>query len=190
MTKGERGGAKGTLRARESLAALKSLGVHTEDINFGHFRDGEVPYSHESICFLERFAGPEVVTAFIPPADDSHQDHWHAARSCLAAFRNVPSLLEYKTPSAIGFAPDVFVDITEHIDAKWDALQLHCSQTRQRKIFLEYSAFNTEAAAMGLSVGVRFAEGFQSVRYLLNPCPVRPAKTGPGHATASSRQEH
>lgn len=172
LTRGERGGSSGLVRTKEAVAALKSLGVKSGDIHFGPFKDGEVPYSIETISFLEQFATPEVVAAFVPPVDDCHQDHRNTALSSLAALRRVPSLLAYKTPSALGFAPNVFIDITDHIEAKWAALQLHKSQVEQQKIFMEYTAVDREASAMGLPVRVQYAEGFQSIRYLLDPCPV------------------
>lgn len=184
LTRGERGGATGTIRSKEAVAALKSLGVQARDIHFGPFKDGDVPYCRRTVAFLERFATPEVVAAFVPPVDDYHQDHFHTARSCLAALRRVPSLLAYKTPSAIGFAPDVFIDITDHIEAKWNALQLHESQVTQNKVFMEYSALDRESAAMGLPVRVQYAEGFQTIRYLIDPCPVR--QPGKGGSTGSS----
>ena len=176
LTQGERGGATGEIRSKEAVAALKSLGVGYRDIHFGPFKDGEIPYTIETIRFLEEFASSEVITAFIPPVEDSHQDPHNTARSCLAALRRVPSLLSYKTPSAIGFVADVFFDITDQVDAKWAALELHVSQVKQRKAFMEYTAMSRDAAVMGLPVGSEFAEGFKAIRYRVDPCPVFAAR--------------
>lgn len=175
LTRGERGGASGTVRSKEAIAALRALGLKRRDVHFGPFKDGKVPDSIDTITFLERFVTREVLAAFVPPVGDSHQDHRKTALACLAALRRVPSLLVYKTASAIGFAPNVFIDITGRpMEVKWASLQLHRSQVKQKKVVMEYSALEREAAAMGLPVRVQYAEGFQAVRYLIDPCPVPP----------------
>ncbi len=125
LTKGEKGlGTKNgsDIRARESIEALKYLGVNRKNIVFGDFEDTQIPNSIELIHFLEtfNFGNPEDIYAvFFHSESDYHQDHQVTSKACQVAFRHVRRILTYESPSVTSsFFPSVFVDISEYIRKK------------------------------------------------------------------------
>jgi LmbE family N-acetylglucosaminyl deacetylase len=167
-----RGGCGGDprVRVRESTIACEHLGVLPQNVLFGDFPDTRITDSIETISFLEQFANDEVFAALIPSAHDDHQDHRRAARACVSAFRRVPRLLAYESPSAsAAFRPNAFVEITQFFRTKWAALRCHKSQITRDKSRFDYRSMLRLAAVRGRQVGVHFAEAFETSRLLLEP---------------------
>jgi LmbE family N-acetylglucosaminyl deacetylase len=114
--------------------------------------------------------------ALIPSVHEKHQDHRHAAHAAETALRCVPRLLAYESPSTTAaFMPTSFADITHHLDDKWRALQCHRSQLA-KCMSLEYESMVHLAAFRGQQTGVRFAEAFETLRFVL---PMAPARSDP-----------
>lgn len=169
LTKGECGG-DASIRVRESLDACARLGVSADHVAFGPFNDRQIPYSYEAIEFLERFCDGEVCAAFFPSTEETHQDHRNTSLSCITAFRKVPRLLAYESPSTTsGFTPNAFVDASHHLRKKWQALRCHKSQIEKCRMYLEYRSMRGLAGYRGSQIGVRFAEAFQTIRFLISP---------------------
>lgn len=166
LTRGERGGDP-AIRVHETVAALTSLGVSPGSIHFGPFEDADLQASRDTVAYLEHFVDHNIVAAFVPTDHDSHQDHFHCNLAAKAAFRKVPSLFAYESPSAIGFSPDTYVDITDYIGAKQAALDRHATQ--RDKVFMGSDAIIHLASFRGAAVGVKYAEGFETIRHLLDP---------------------
>lgn len=167
LTRGDCGG-DAAVRAEESRRACRILGVSADHVFFGMFPDTRVPDSAETIAFLEGFCGGDVAYAFVPSVNEVHQDHRHASHSCVTAFRRIPRLFAYESPSVTpAFTPSAFVDITRHIRDKRAALKCHASQIRQRRMYLDYRSMLRLAAFRGSQIGVRFAESFEVVRLLV-----------------------
>jgi LmbE family N-acetylglucosaminyl deacetylase len=171
LTKGERGGDP-EVRVSESIEACASLGVPRDHVIFGDFEDTRIPDSFDTVNFLEQFYDERVWAVFCPSREESHQDHRHVAACCLAAYRNAPRLLAYETPSTMAaFMPTTFVDVTGHIRRKWQALRCHRSQIVKCRMYLEYRSMRGLAGFRGRQAGVRFAEAFQAIRFLVDPRP-------------------
>ncbi len=163
LTKGEKSGTPDT-RMSESKKALSILGVN--DVFFGDFKDTEIPGSHKAIKFLEdiydEFKPDTVLTH---TAHDSHQDHRQVAWLSLSAFRNVSKFLAYETPRAMGqFSPAYFVDISDYVKFKWEALKCHESQKSKR--YLNYESMVNLASFRGSQVGLLAAEAYEVIRYI------------------------
>ncbi len=174
LTKGEKGlGPKNASdnRVSESIEALHYLGVKRENIVFGDFEDTRIPGSFEVIHFLEafNFGNPEDIYAvFFHSESDYHQDHQVTSKACQTAFRHVRRMLMYESPSVTSsFAPSVFIDISAYIRRKIHALRCHKSQTAQQKIYMEYKAMMCISRFRGHQIGKRYAEAFESKRYLM-----------------------
>jgi LmbE family N-acetylglucosaminyl deacetylase len=163
LTKGEKSGDPKT-RSMESKEALAILGV--KEVYFGDFPDTEIPNSCKVIDFLENFfdtTKPETVLTHT--VNDVHQDHRQVGWQSLSAFRNVPRLLAYETPRATGaFNPAYFVDISNQVQYKWDALKCHLSQKQKR--YLAYESMVNLSTFRGSQVNLSAAEAFEVVRYV------------------------
>ncbi|UCC96022.1 MAG: PIG-L family deacetylase, partial [Candidatus Omnitrophota bacterium] len=145
LTKGEKGQVTGDdpkARLNESTEACMTLGVDKQKIIFGDFEDTCIPNSIETIHFLEQFYFGDPTNlygVFIPNAEEKHQDHRAAAEACITAFRYVPRMLAYESPSTTSaFNGTSFVDITRYVKIKSRALKCHESQIRRNKIYFEY----------------------------------------------------
>jgi LmbE family N-acetylglucosaminyl deacetylase len=158
-------------RKGESINACLSLGVHRDNIIFGPFHDTDIPMSFKTIDYLDQFYLKNIGnihSVFIPGNSDKHQDHRTTSWCGLSAFRHVPRLFTYETPSSTSeFSPTTFVDISRFLKKKWRVLQCHKSQIRQKKIFMEYEAMISLAAFRGHQAGVRYAEAYQAIKNLL-----------------------
>jgi LmbE family N-acetylglucosaminyl deacetylase len=163
LTKGEKSGNPET-RMSESKKALSILGV--EEAFFGNFVDTEIPNSHKVIKFLEdlyeKFKPDTVLTH---TTHDSHQDHRQIGWLSLSAFRNASKLLAYETPRVTGdFSPTYFVDISNHVKSKWEALKCHESQKAKR--YIAYESMVNLASFRGSQVSLGAAEAYEVIRYI------------------------
>jgi LmbE family N-acetylglucosaminyl deacetylase len=152
------------VRYKESIAALDYLGI--KEVYFGDFPDAEIGCSHEVIEFLESFAREKKPdTVLTHTVNDIHQDHRNVGWLSLSAFRNVPKLLAYETPRVTGaFSPNYFVDISNFIKDKWNALKCHKSQKTKR--YIAYESMVNLASFRGAQVNLPAAEAFEVVRYI------------------------
>ena len=174
LSRGERGGDP-ELRKEESVAALEKLGVKASNIVFGNFEDTAIPDGITTIRFLEQYSGENVYAVLIPSFNDTHQDHRAAAHCSLSAFRNVPRILAYESPSVIAqFSRTIFIDITDDIKEKIDAVQCHGSQISKNKEYLKKETVLSRAYTRGAEVGVDYAEAFQVIRFIFDPADVLP----------------
>jgi LmbE family N-acetylglucosaminyl deacetylase len=152
------------VRCQESITALDYLGV--KDVYFGDFKDTEIGCSHEVIEFLEKFSyenKPETVLTHT--VNDIHQDHRHIGWLSMSAFRNVPRLLAYETPRVTAsFSPNYFVDISDCISDKWNALKCHMSQKTKR--YIAYESMVNLASFRGAQVNLPAAEAYEVIRYI------------------------
>jgi LmbE family N-acetylglucosaminyl deacetylase len=91
-----------------------------------------------------------------------HFDHILTHRAVLSSLRLGPMDLYYFGPSTCKpgvqrWQPRIWVDVGETIDAKLRAISAHRSQFSRRGICV--SAFKDQAHALGVPVGIEYAEG-------------------------------
>jgi LmbE family N-acetylglucosaminyl deacetylase len=114
---------------------------------------------------------PDVV--YTPWIHDSHQHHVTVSNATIAATRkNTCSLYMYEQaiPGGItpfGFKPQAFVDISDTIDKKIDAVLQHKSQIQN---FGDQWIYGIKARAKywGFQVGTEYAETFEIIKYIKN----------------------
>jgi LmbE family N-acetylglucosaminyl deacetylase len=163
MSRGEHSGNP-EIRPKESLEALSLLGV--KEVHFGDFPDAEIPCSTKAIDFLESFYlknKPETILTHT--VNDIHQDHRQVGWASLSAFRNAPQVLAYETPRVTpSFSPTYFVDITNCVTDKWNALKCHMSQKMKR--YITYESMINLASFRGSQVSLPAAEAFEVMRYV------------------------
>ena len=121
---------------------------------------------------------PEVV--YCVNRFDAHSDHritFDAVMSCTKSFRYpfIKKVLVYECISETEFAPSLpenhfmptyFVDITEFFDRKIEVMKIYKSEIENHPF--PRSIKNIEALAIfrGASVGVKYAEAFQLLKYI------------------------
>lgn len=169
LTRGELGGDPAT-REIEAKDAAKLIGA---EVHFGDFADGNVKDDHTTIQFIEKIiSSPRADIVYTHSPLDRHQDHRYASLAAISAGRLVDQVYEYETPSVINtFSPSMYIDVTEGIQVKLDALKCHASQ--KARTYLEGDAVKglAEYRAFQGSLHGRKAEAFQVVRVVRRAGP-------------------
>jgi len=175
------------IRLKEARRAASILGG---EYLWAGFRDGEVFHNKGAVMRVVeviRKAKPDVIFTMSP--EDYHGDHSNTGRIVVeAAFdagvpriqtrsiAHTPKKVYYcETMYGLGFAPDLWVDISDEIDMKLKALQAHESQIEWVK--LHHGSDMVDDARVcsrfrGLQVGVKYAEAFQQVRKHMQIGPI------------------
>lgn len=104
---------------------------------------------------------------------DINADHRALHEAVMVACRpyaapSVRSLLTFHTPSSTewghGFEPNLFVDITDHIDAKLAAMAFYADELRPEPHPRSLEYLRAQAMTWGAASGFRFAEAFRVER--------------------------
>ncbi len=167
MTQGDAGGDP-ALRAKEQAEAAKLY--KAKSLTWGGFQDTQVPLGKASIDALDaviKGVGPDLV--FAPWGDDTHQDHRNTSAQVRSATRYTQNVLFYEVPSTVDFLPDVFVDITKTLEAKYRALRAHKSQVHKVNVadLSIIDCARSMAHFRGYQGRVKAAEGFKALRLRL-----------------------
>lgn len=116
---------------------------------------------------------------FLPFPGDRHEDHRQIFDACQVALRpaldrpSVERIVCYETVSEThwaapglepAFAPQMFVDVSDDLDAKLDAMGQYASQVRPAPDARSLQAVSALATWRGSVVGVAAAEAFAVVR--------------------------
>lgn len=169
---------------RSELAeAMRILGV--SDIIFGSIpttmaADTDRRSLNAEVLRIIDEAQPEIL--FVPFALDLHSDHreiYHAAsiawRPYLDRGRSIREVYCYEVPTEThlnipyveqAFVPNVWIDISEHVETKMKALAAFKSQLQPAPMPRSLEALKAFTAWRGSQIGVRAAEAFVLVRML------------------------
>ncbi|MES2201531.1 MAG: PIG-L deacetylase family protein [candidate division FCPU426 bacterium] len=166
MTEGSVGGP-GAIRRKEQERAARLFKARS--ISWLGYQDTRVPVDREAIDKLDKVLNlvkPDVV--FANHAEDTHQDHRNTSAVVLSATRNLPNVLFFEVPTSVGFQPDVFVDISGELKAKYAALRLHRSQLDKVNVAAHniLECARSMASFRGFQGRVKAAEGFKALRLL------------------------
>lgn len=168
MTKGEMGGEP-SVRRKEQEKAAKFIGA--EKIFWGHFKDTYILSDKEPISVIESIIKKtNCGTVFVNFYEDTHQDHRIVSQSAITASRYIKNVLFFEVPTSQKFDPDIFVDISDTLDDKLNLLTLHTSQvskTGVEKLSILETAKSC-ANFRGIQARVKYAEGFKSLRHLVD----------------------
>lgn len=167
----------------EMFRALDQVGIEKKSVDFCKIPGTQVcdlPVAQRNGLIQDFVDRVKPSTVFIP-FPDRHIDHRYIFEASLVACRpngrnQVRHVLCYETLSEThwnapdiepNFEPNVFVDISEHIDAKTQALEAYGSQVagnRARGV----NAVRALAQFRGSQNDCDFAEGFKLVRSIYN----------------------
>lgn len=157
MTTGEQGPQMARSRTHEQEDAARLLRAN---LYWGNFEDGAVPEGRTAVGSIEAILRETQATVVYTHASrDTHQDHRATAVATLAAARRATSVLQYESPSTIGFTPTIFVDVEGFVEGKLALLRAHASQV-QRNGLVDLEAIEAQARYRGFNARLRHAEGF------------------------------
>lgn len=155
---------------RETMDAARILGIKEKDVRVLKFPTRELEYSAKTICGIENEIEefkPDVILAHWP--FDTHQDHRRAALSTISAGRRYNSILMYEPimpagRSYVAFRPQIYVDISDVIKKKLEALRRHKSQ--YQKYGEEWiEAVESRCRLRGFEISCKYAEAFEAARF-------------------------
>lgn len=164
---------------REARAAHHVLGVkETRFLSFPAAGLDTVPHWEVNAALSEVFRDLQPSMVFVPFAGDVHLDHQLAFLSTLVCCRPTSSaaprsIYAYETLSetnwnapylAPGFLPNVFVDISDHLETKLEAMRQYASQVKPFPHERSLESLRALATLRGSTVGCRAAEGFVLLR--------------------------
>lgn len=166
----------------EAKAAHKLLGVkETIFLSFPAAELDTVPHRDVNIklCDLISEIKPELL--FIPFIGDIHLDHQRIFLSSLVAARpnnpNAPkAIYAYETLSetnwyaphvTANFVPNVFIDISEYLETKLQAMQMYTSQIKTFPDERSEETLRALATLRGSTVNRFAAEGFYLIRQII-----------------------
>ena len=168
MTGGGQGG-ESSVRCREQEDAGRIMGA--EKIYWGDYKDTHLAVSQDLISKIEQVISeidPKFIFCHYP--DDTHQDHRHLSLATQSAARNLRNVLFYEGPTTYGFNPQVFVDISETLDRKIEALKAHESQVTRTNIedlsIVEIA--RSSANFRGIQGRAKYGEAFSPLRLFIN----------------------
>ena len=168
LTKGEEGG-EGEVRQREQNAAAEVIGA--QQVFWGDYHDTQLPLNKELIDKIEEVIAtvqPDLI--LVNHGEDTHQDHRILTRATLSATRYVRNVLFFEVPTTQNFNPQIFVDISDTLERKFQVLEAHASQAMKTNIedmyILELARAN--ATFRGIQGRVKFAEAFAPLRLFIN----------------------
>ena len=168
MTGGGMGGAS-AVRIKEQQASGKILAA--EKIFWGGYEDTHLIVDTELIGKIEAVIAevkPDFIFCNFP--DDTHQDHRHLAQAIMSATRYIRNVLFYEGPTTQNFNPQVFVDISDTLERKVEALKAHKSQVMKTNIedLSIVEVARSSANFRGIQGRVKYAEAFHSLRLFIN----------------------
>ena len=158
-------------RLAEAHAGAKIIGAELRVLLEGGARRVEDLKSYELVSMLDRLVSEFVPAAVITHGNaDFHRDHLIVHNACVPTqrlryfdfFCFQPSMCR---PVPISFHPRAYVDVSDTIDTKMQAIMAHESQFGCRRLSTEmYREF---AHVQGRLVGVEYAEGLDVLRMML-----------------------
>jgi LmbE family N-acetylglucosaminyl deacetylase len=127
--------------------------------------------NHELVGMLDRLVRSlEPAAVLTHGASEFHGDHLAVYNACLSTQRLKPFDFFHFNPTMtravpVAFHPRAYVDVSETIDLKMQAIEAHASQFGSRG--LDSEMYREIARMNGRMVGVKYAEGLDVGRMLL-----------------------
>jgi LmbE family N-acetylglucosaminyl deacetylase len=130
LTSGEMGGNPAH-RENEEHDAARRLGAIVE---FGRLPDGGMALRPTIEIIDQHIARYQPGIVFVHSREDTHQDHVIASAAANISCREVPTLLNYESPSSQFFQPSTVIDVTNVWEQKLYAVEAHVSQIASRSL--------------------------------------------------------
>ncbi|MBU5350615.1 PIG-L deacetylase family protein [Paenibacillus lautus] len=166
-------------RKKEFSAALKYLGCDDWDIMY---EDKEsildtIPRK-EIVTKIDKYLTEFNPTMVFLPYPSFNQDHQVLSESCMTGLRPIPDrhykvIAMYEYPLIVWQYPkladvgELYLDISDTIDKKVEALRKHKSQLREPRHLISPESVREWAAKRGMEVGFDYAEKYHLIRATL-----------------------
>lgn len=155
-------------RRKEATMSAKTLGC--KNPQFLDLSPDEITIGRKFVTMIDEIINkhkPEAV--FTQWIGDSHQDHQALTRAVIAASRDSNNLFMYETTIPGGltenaFRPQLYIDITETLEVKSNALDCFHSQKNNRCGNLWIDAVVGRCSYRGYQMNVKYAEAFEVVK--------------------------
>jgi len=145
--------------------------IGAQQVFWGGYRDTQLPLNKELIDKIEEVlveVKPDLI--LVNYGDDTHQDHRVLTEATMSATRYVRNVLFFEVPTTQNFNPQVFVDISDTLERKFQVLKAHESQVMKTNIenmsIVELARAN--ATFRGIQGRIKFAEAFAPLRLFIN----------------------
>lgn len=163
LSKGEKGGDP-IIRERELKEILDELKIKDHflfDFPDTRLQEYFIEIKDKIEEIIEKYNPIRIYTHSLR---DHHQDHITVANATKIAGRKIPQILSYWSPSTYNnFHPEYFIDISEEMKDKIKILKKFKSQSN--KDFLKRSLVKSINRYFGYLSNIRYAEGFEIIRY-------------------------
>lgn len=151
---------------KEGEDAMTILGV---ELICGSFNTLKIEFTEElNIEILQIVEEAKIEKVYTHWIGDIHHDHQAVSKASLHSCRHVPRMLMYRSNwyhSNLDFRGNFYVDITDYWNIKERSILAHKSETeRTRKQWIKF--FKNEALNAGQRIGVRYAEAFETLKWL------------------------
>jgi LmbE family N-acetylglucosaminyl deacetylase len=152
----------------EAREAMKALGV--KEMICGQFRTLEIEFVDALNVEILRIVDEKKIDLVLSHwPGDIHHDHQAVGRASIHGCRHVPRQLLYRSNwyhSTADFHGNFYVDVTQTWEAKKLAIQAHASEL-ERTGNKWTSFFQNEAENAGQRIGVKYAEVFELLKWLV-----------------------
>jgi N-acetylglucosamine malate deacetylase 1 len=154
-------------RKRESVVSAKVMGCKTPE--FLDLSPEEIMFNRKFVTRINKIIlehNPDAI--FTQWIGDTHQDHQALTRAVIAAARDSNDVFMYETTipggiSEYAFRPQLYVDVTETLDTKRDALDCFDSQ-KIRCGPLWIDSLVGRCSYRGYQMNAKYAEAFEVIR--------------------------
>lgn len=159
------------IRKKEQSNSAEIIGAKIRFLGFDDQELIDTPEVRRSFINSIRWANPDVILTHYP--DDNSADHamtgkivgnillslpWKNALVDEVPMKKAPSVFYWDTNGGIGFNPEAYVDISEDMETKRNALAQHKSQI---ELAVDYmNVIEIVSAFRGLQAGYKYAEAF------------------------------
>lgn len=153
---------------RQSSMACRILGIQ-EITDFEPAECTKLVYSTEMMQRIESIIYQyNIDTIFMHFSSDMNQDHIEAAKLCLTAARHCDNIFQYQSNGYIldqAFYPTYFVDISDYVDKKIEALAQYGEEHNRFNRLFEVNVERNHV--WGYTNEVAYAEGFMPIKVLI-----------------------
>jgi len=151
----------------EGVEAMKILGV---ELICGQFKTLEVEFTDIlNVEIIKIIEAKRIEMIYSHWSGDIHHDHQAVARASLHSARHVPRMLMYRSNwyhSVYDFRGNFYNDISDYWLYKEEAIKSHKSEL-DRTGYKWIDFFKNEALNAGQRIGVKYAEVFEVVKWLV-----------------------
>ena len=151
----------------EGKKAAKVIGARMECLNYDTLL---VPFNEDLTSIFIRYIDQlKIDIIYTHWAYDIHRDHHYTAKNALMAGRRVPRFLMYRSnyyDSEKVFQGNFYSDITDEMETKVEAIKVFETEL-ERVDYKWIEFFRNQNTNDGQKIGVKYAECFEVVRYLM-----------------------